>query len=498
MPVQYAATFPFITYAGDVLANQPFEGTLDASIKIDTSIVGSGSFGGFSETVSEIAIINAEGLYDTLPDIYSINGQIVTLKLGILGDRLIVDPYNSFVTIAILTAERMSINRTQLQIELRDQAAPLTTETVQQNVYDGTGDINGGEDIAGKRRPKGYGVVFNASPTLVIPNLLIWQFHDGPVASVEAVKDGGIQLTFAADYPTVFDLTVNITDPGFYSTCIAEGYFILGGVSFKQVTVDFTAQQLTTADIIEEIALNSAGLSPSVIDTNAFDQLNTDQPATVSYFLDSDSSTTCADAFTALMTGVGGWWGMTSLGLLTVQIFKAPTAAGNAKLYDTHGGQMLDIDQIPLPNDIDPPPHRQRCKYARNWTVMTDLFGEVSEGDPTTANLLMNESQIASTGDAMSADVLTNYPDAPDPDPIESYFANFADAFAEANRVFTLYSSGYRLFRFRLKQSMFLHSIGDIVNVSDTRLGLTNGRYLRVVSISESTDDMTTEIQGYG
>jgi len=502
MPTQYAATIPFISRAADVPANQPFEGTLEASIRIDTSIISGQAFSGFSETISEITLNNAEGLYDNVTNLYSINGQRVRLAFGTLGSRNLVDPYNSFATIAMLTGERMTLTRTELTIELRDQAAKLVTETVQQNVYGGAGGLDGNTDIAGKRRPRGFGQVFNGTPTLVMPEFLLYQFNDGPVSSVNSVRDGGITLAFFADYATPEALigATGVIEPGQYGTCIAAGYFMLGGTAFSQVTVDFQTAELTTATIIQAIATSSGGLAPAAIDTTAFAELEVEQPAVVQYYLDESSSTTCADAFTALMGGVGGWWGMTALGLLTVQIFRAPDGSTPAGRYDTSGGKMLDIDRVALPDDIDPPPHRQRMKYSRNWTVQsgTDIFGEVIEGDPAFADRLQKDSLVATTDDAAGAAVLANYPAAPDPDPIEGYFAELEDAQAEVDRIFALYSSGFQLYRFRLKEAMFLHAIGDIINVTDSRLGLSSGKDLRVVAITEDTSDMTTEIQAFG
>jgi len=91
-----------------------------------------------------------------------------------------------------------------------------------------------------------------------------------------------------------------------------------------------------------------------------------------------------------------------------------------------------------------------------------------------------------------------NYPDAPDPDPVESFFQSEADAAAEALRLFTLYASGFTAYRFTLKNAIFVHAIGEVVNVTDDRLGLSTGRYVRLVELSDDSSTMSTECVGFG
>jgi len=330
---------------------------------------------------------------------------------------------------------------------------------------------------------------------------LLWQVNNGAVSAITSVKDTGAALTFFADYPTVAALRaagLALSIPaGSYGTCIADGYFLLGGSSFGQVTADVTGVRLTTADIIQNVAMTSAMLTAADLDASSFTDLNNDQPATVGYYLDSESSETCADMFTKLMTGVGGWHGMTPLGLLQVKRFDAPPEIASA-YYDTSGGNIIDIDRTSLPAGVDPPPHRRRVIYGRNWTVMTNIVGAVSASDPALADYLTKPYKIASTTETQGQAIINNYPDAPDPDPVESFFQSEADASAEALRLFTLYASGFTAYRFTLKNAIFVHAIGEVVNVTDDRLGLSTGRYVRLVELSDDSSTMSTECVGFG
>jgi hypothetical protein len=129
---------------------------------------------------------------------------------------------------------------------------------------------------------------------------------------------------------------------------------------------------------------------------------------------------------------------------------------------------------------------------------MTDLFGDVSENDPAMAEYLMDPYKLASTDEDQSNEILASWPDAPDRAPVESYFAEEADAQDEADRLFELYSIGLNAYRFTLKNALFVHEIGEILNVTDSRLGLDNGRFLRIVGLSDDAGSMTTEVIGFG
>lgn len=489
----YAATAPFITRATDIPPNQPVDGTLLASIRIDKSIAsGSNGYGGFSQSISEIALINSSGIYDELASGISLNGQIVICSVGEMTGRDTVEPYAAFAPFAQLRAERMVITRQQLTIELRDPSLVLSEQLVQRSVYGGGGGADGDVEIIGKRRPYGDGTVFNATPILVIAQEGVWQCNDGAVSAITGVKDGGVYLTSAGNFASLALLRAATIDSGEYGTCNAEGYFRLGGASFKQVTVDFTGLRSTTADIIRDVA-TAAGLSAAQIDTASFDALNIRQPAPVSYYLDASSSQTAAEMFSNLMRGIGGWHGMNVNGQLQVQVFDAPDTIATA-MYATAGGDLAEIDRVPLLNGLDPPPRRRRVAYARNYTTMTDLFGEVSFDDPALAEYLKTPYKLAATSDAEAAEIVADWPQAPDPDPTEAYFVNAVDAQVEAERLLELYSSGLLPYRAKIKNALFLHQIGEVIWVQDNRLGLDDGKYLRLVEIIDDTGSGTEAI----
>jgi hypothetical protein len=685
----YAATVPFITRTTDIPQDQLFEGTLEASLRVDRELgSGGGGFGGFTENISEVSLINADGLYDSLVDT-SLNGQTIYCAIGnmdVLG--LTVDPFAQFERVAVLTAERSNIDRAHMVVQCRDPVLHAINQPVQTFLYGGTGGIDGDEQLIGKRRPSLHGHVFNVTPTLVSAADLLYQVHSGTIETIN-VFDGGVELSLFENKETVTSLLDGALSipPGYYSTCLAEGYFLLGGANEKQVTATVNGTRLSTAAIAEWVAIKASGKTtldadrvanfavltngfmtgsslagvtyfsnffstnklatgqyvysiridylpgdgevgfgfanslavvgdganhqvgwdensvsvfadgivgfdgtttgdvgatfvqndlievavdldtrewwyrvnagnwnnnalanpatnvggfdlqygvtgnnyasvslsnqsrvtvdftpatlPSgystwgqegtfAIDANSFAAVEASQPATVGYYLNQESNETAADMLSKLLAGIGAFFSTTRLGAIRIDLFREPLLPELKESFDSDGGNLVEVDRIALPSQLDPPPRRFRVMYEPNWTVMTDLFGQTTEDDPGFAERLRREHGLSSTTDAQAEAVLVNYPDAPEPDPINAYFGAAADADTEAQRLYDLYTSGFQTYRFTIKNRLFVYRVGDVVEIIDSRLGLSSGRLLRIVSLTDDVSTMMTEMVGFG
>lgn len=491
-----AATREMITRASDDPANQPFIGTLKRAARLDRSIVGARGFGEFSETWGELELINAEADYDSYIGDYAIDGRRVLIKMGRPGD-----PYADFVTLFDGSAQTWTIDEDAVRVRLRDNAFKLEVPA-QPNVYAGTGDLEGGGDLAGKRKPRAFGRLSNVTPALVIPGEVLYQANDGPVQAVSAVYDSGVALTFSADYATAALLRAATLVEGAYATCLAAGLIRLGGAAFGQVTCDLQGDKTggtyveTTAGIVRRIVATATEVAdPGRLLAFTFDDLDAAQPAAVGYYLDPQSTLTAAEAVAQLMGGIGGWAGFTPAGLLEVRRFDAPVAIAAA--YYTKQ-DLVDIARLALPEGIDPPPWRFRVAYNRNWTVQTDLAGVVAETDPDRVAYLAQPYELAVSAEADGMAIAADHPLAADPEPVEAFFATEAAALAEAGRLLDLYGSARSLYRFRVKHRQFAHEIGQVINLDYPRWGLDGGRYLRIVALTDDTDDNYCEITGFG
>lgn len=492
----FASTWPFITRASDALPNTSFLETLKQSLVLDHSIVGSNGFGRLSVGWGTIDLINSEADYDTVFEDGAVDGRRVLLKVGAVVDGEVI-PYDDFYTIADLSATKWNADTETLTITLRDNSYRFDVPA-QPDVYLGTGNLEGTTDLDKKRIPIAVGRYSYVTPAPVIPAEKIYQVSFRSVEEITAVYDGGVVLTFTADYATLALLRAATLIAGQYATCLAEGLFRLGGSSFKQVTVTGKGDNVggyveTTADVVRRLINIAADVTdPGDFDTGAFDLLNAQQPAPVGYYLDYNSNESLRDVAGKLMGGIGGWCGYEPrTALIYVRRFAAPGIAPSEFYKEI---DLIDFAMEPLPGAVDPPPRRFRVAYNRNWTIQTDIFGEVSENDPDRAAYLGTPYSLASTEEADSAAIVADHPLAPDPDPVESYFALQPNALAEAERLLALYRALRNVYRFKVKDRLLLHRVGQTIQLEHPRYHMTAGKNMRIVGLRENAIDNETEI----
>lgn len=490
--VLYAANREFISRPTDQIANQPILGTLERNIQFDHSIVGQNGFDAVTLGWGEITLINADGYYDFVIRRY-VAGRRVVLKMGIEGAA-----YDSYFIVFDGIASGVHVEKGVVRIYLRDGTYKLETPA-QSKVYGGTGGLDGTEELRGKRAPRSFGYCRNVKPAFVSPTLKLFQVHDGSVQAISAVYSQGKAVTFDQDYPTAADLMVATVTPGRYATCIAAGLFRVNFILEGDITADVEGDNAdgfvsTSADIVRRLLSSVIGV-PGDLDVFSFNTVNTLQPAPIGYYLDEASEAKIADVIADIMGKIGGYGGFQREGKFEVQLFRAPSGVPSAR-YDRT--DIIDIKREKLPDGISPPPYRYRIAWGRNYFVQTGagVAGDVSDDRRA---FLEQQYRLASSLDADSAQIISDYPQAQDPSVVEGYFRDEADAAAEAQRLLNLYGkSSFSLYRITLKQRPFVHRIGDLVMVTYPRWDLIDGRLLRVVSISERFETNEVEIMGFG
>src|SRR5215218_3470456 len=257
-----AATHEFATDPTDTpLVNVPFRGTLQRTLRVDRTIVSGSGFGAMSASWGELELINADGYYDDLIQYYAMDGRRVVVTIGQLGR-----PYNSYRTIFDGTASGWSIEEDVLRIALRDNGYKLEVPA-SKTLYGGTGGLDGGTDLKGKRKPLAFGAVENCSPVLLIPAEQVYQLHDGPVNAITAVYDRGSALTVGSDYADSVQLRAATVAAGSFATCIAEGMFRLGSTPAGTVTANVQGDKTggtyvsTTGTIIRRLLARSTPIA---------------------------------------------------------------------------------------------------------------------------------------------------------------------------------------------------------------------------------------------
>ena len=236
-----------------------YDPRVNAPLRIVRTIFSGGNrIGGFISMAGRIEINNNDGALDLYQEQFGVVGRSVIVRMGEVGAS-----YGAFRSIFEGTVNGWSVDESKLVLTIKDKLADLDVP-IQSNLYTGTGGLEGGADLANKAKPICFGQVFNIPAVLIDSGNLIYQVHDGPIISVDAVFDRGVALDKVASPPGV----------GQFSQDISTGTFTLGGIPTGTITADvkgssFPAYEDRTGDVIERMLIEYGGLSLSDFDNAA-------------------------------------------------------------------------------------------------------------------------------------------------------------------------------------------------------------------------------------
>lgn len=375
--VFYRASGPYATTSSDTPSAEPFLSALAEPGSLGVSVYRSGRTGGYgSLEVGELRLVNSDGRHDPWID-YGFDGRQVVLRLYKVGV-----PYAQMPKLFTGTVDGPpEITRAMLRLRLRDKQHVLEVP-VCANFYGGTNIPPDGVDglpgdLKGRRLPRGYGHVLNATPDQVNTSLQIFRVHDGAVADITDVYDQGAPFTKHSDYPNNAALQAAAVPAGNYATCFAEGLFRLNSSIAGQVTADFlegaTVASRSAAQVIKRIAL-AAGLSTDEISEADVINLDAMQPAVVGIYLTGETS--AREAINLVAESIGAYVVFDTNGVLRMGRLSEP--AGTPSLILTES-QWLSLERQ-AQQDGDLPNYAVKLNHTRNWTPQdSDLAGSVDQ-----------------------------------------------------------------------------------------------------------------------
>lgn len=486
----HVASHEFITDDDDTPADTPFYGALDQPLSFRRSIVRTEGFGGLIVGQGELVIQNSSGDYDFMPQYYALDGRNLEVKFGRPGDN-----YANWFTVFRGTASDYHVDETEFRVDLQDYGYKLEV-ALNTNTYAGTGGVNGGADLEGKRKPLCYGYCLNLTPVLVKANSQLYQVHDGSVQAISGVYANGVALTYDQDYATSAELLSATVPEGYYATCLAMGLFRIdflldGDVITCDVEGDDSGTGFvsTQASIVRRIVGTKTVLvDPTDFYLPSFSIMDAASGYDIGYYADHNNDQTVSEAI-ATIIGFSGVVGFRRNGKIEVCLFMAPADPPHMYLDRT---EIIDIRRERLPDGLTPPPYRWRVGYGRNWTVQDEIAGSVSDA----RRAFLTEEVRYATAESLSVKV--NHEFAQEPDAVGGFYRNKADAQAVADRLLDLYSATASLYRVVLGLRAYRLEIGSVVHVTFPRFDLTNGRLLRVVEVSENAQSGQIEILGFG
>ena len=399
---------------------------------------------------------------------------------------------STFTIVAKLTTAGLRYNTRKKEILLRDLAHKLTRAELHGQRYGGTGSADGDAALASRIKPYCVGSVFNIPPLLINATGLIYQVSCSSVLGIDAVRDGGTALTFAADYATYALLAAATVSAGQYATCLALGLFKIGATPVYIITADVRgdndtlngiAYPHTRAHIARRIATGRGSIKlydPIDIDGTAFEYLEQRQTATLGYFWDGEI--TKAEALAEVMAGCLGWWTMRLDGTLAIGQLEDP--AGVAPLfslsYPTDSGSAESRVDEPAMTDYQSPRRATLMGWSRNYTVMSrnQIAGAVAAA---TAAIYQQATRYTTSEDLWIAG---GYPSAPIV-MVNGGFDSESAAQMEGDRQRRLLRDRRELFAIPAVIDPFADVAGRVINIANSnRLGLGTSRNLFCVGIA--------------
>lgn len=259
----------------------------------DTGMTASAVDQGAIKIANMADTLNSSGPLDGYLRRYGFQGQVASLYYcpdTVWANKVLVDSgvLEQPVAAGLLGA---TLNDS-VSFPLRDWRSTYTQPLQATRYLGDSTPLEGGTELAGKPKPILYGHAYAMPAVLTSPSLLIYQVCDKAV-SIGAVEDGGVLITFAADY------TGNMS--GFQAATVSAGHYIsysddtygtfvrLGSTPVKKFVVEATEGTVSTFSSYSHSALWSR------VSTNR---------------LGRSISSTSVTAFQALdATPCGFWWG---------------------------------------------------------------------------------------------------------------------------------------------------------------------------------------------
>lgn len=435
--------------------------------------------------LGDTTIVNADGALDDLVRRMAIDGHEVAVKA--IGRKA---RYATAETIFQGTASGWKLaGDGSIALALRDASWRLDAPA-QQELYGGTGGRDGGADLKNKPKPRCLGVNNNIRLVLIDSATWTYQFNSGPVDRVTAVYDAGLALTVGAD---VGDIFAAPTPPaGTVITENASGLIRLPGRPLGTVTADvrgdksFGAYVSTAAGIAFRIAHTFGSIPDANFDLLSFEVLNNLQGAPVGIYTFTNP-VKLSDMIDAVLGSIGAWWGANRFDKIEVGRLDLP---GKKPIASVGTADILDLNLLDTPAQINPPLWKVRQGWGRNWTPdIGQIAGDVT-GDRLT--FLANEYRFASYQDPSLTVAHLRAQEISVP----GLFANESDAEAEAQRLQMLYAGPLQLARLRFKTQGFLIPLCRTINVTYPRYGLAGGKNVMTVGqgVDASRNESTIDI----
>lgn len=508
------ASETFATAPDDDPANTIYDGRAETGIVISRIVptTSAGTYGGIvGRTYGDLTLDNADGALDALAET-AVDGREVVVRAGVVlrgpnGERGFA--LSQMGTVLKARGAYWTHDGDKLRLGLRDSLYDYR-QALQESRFAGTGGAEGPEELEGTTKPLTWGRAYLVPATLINAGALIYQIHDGRIEAIDAIYDKGAALTAGVVRTGGYAaLLANDPAPGTFDVATDTGMFRLGSIPAGEVTCDVRGGTLDTltlsvvgftdgtlfddlagfsettvgpgyveqaGSVMIAILMRSGRFSFDQIDAESFYEIDRIQTAPIGVHFESGDESTTAEALEQIAASVGAWVGPDRLGNAQAVRLSEPRSQTAVSITQS---DIYALRRLPLRYQI--PPLGFTVGYRRNWSGAQSESNIVESTPEQRANDLTSEYRSANY--EASTRLIRN-PTAAAVEIESALIAAQADAILEAERLTALYAPGRILIE--IVTPLFGRwSLGRTIRVASTRYGLTDGRNLVIVGMTE-------------
>lgn len=466
------STRGYISRPTDTPANTQYKDLVYSSGSLSAYMFGSGRTTGSSSLgIGDFTILN-DGSLDYLLG-YGFDLRSFRI-LSVTGPRVSYASANVIFTGLVESAE---FSLTEINFKIRSPLAYLdiqaATATFLGNNGASTVLLEGSTDLKGKIKPFVYGKVFNIAPPLINSNSLMYGVNFNlagspiEVTSIDAVRDGEVELTFQSNYATSALLAAASLSAGKYSTCLAEGIFRLESSPAFVITCDVTEGSTAADRTPGSLAYRLAVDRSDVIDSSFFKSgtvaaLDAKTSAVEGIYV--EDSSTIIRAVDDMLNPIGCSLIGDTEGLFVLARLETPgtsvlTLQSNSIYKD---GYSMSNDGVPV--------WKATIGYAKNYTVQSE--SNVAGSAITSGRVEFSKVEFRKQEDEdpsvkvayKSSDIYSS----------NTLLTSSSDADTEAARQLALRSVFRKIWTVPTSSKTILN-LGDTITILDTRFNMQTG-----------------------
>ena len=453
----------FVTQPSDDPAHTFFRGVIQQPLNIRQTVADNvRAAGRGAPCTGTISFVNIDGVLDDVLVPNAVNGREIVVERLDQGK-----PYAEAQTLFKGIIQAMDFDTDQITLTVSCKNVLLDTPLNDDNRFDGTGGIEGGNDLKDKVKPMALGYTFGVAPLFVglidgLPTYMVSGGDALPIQDVKEVFDSGIRLTQVASSPTSGEYSIDTNtgaltlgaNPAGTVTCNIEGYVSSVDGEFKS----------SAADIIETMLIEFAGFGEDEINATDFSTLNSDQNAPIGLWFGA-SPVSINQAISRVLESVTGYGALDREGVFRVGQLKEPGGAIRAVFDESNTLQFSRVR--PQPEALNPPSFRHNVGYQFNHTPITD----VASATPEDQRSFMEEAYREASDENLTLQTIHT---ASEPFFTAGLFRNLTDAAAEAARLLDLFDGDFQVYRIRTRSLILELAVGQNVRVNFPRFGLSD------------------------